>query len=338
MAIPSSFQRYILIPLLIWIKVCHSFQTLPVKTRLSIKNRSKELITKFKLNAHGHNHDDSEEPETVESWPRSKRRDFLISSSAIILQIINFPNQASGIVTDETSSFANTKSDSAYSPVNLGTSSTLTGDNTVTSSTPIETQAKQSTDEIKFSIPISKIKASGLGIELADVEFRTNRRVYVKSIMPSSLAAQLGVQTNWVLVSINDQSTERTNAKGVKQIISDIMKSSFNSNDNLQLVFRDNSFQNQLQSLTPNKEAVTQVAPAGDTTQRKEDGSIRVGSVTSQDDQKMIVSQLVPPRMCKRGATTDDLLEISYVGKVVETGDIFDGSAIMVNGKGVPGR
>jgi FKBP-type peptidyl-prolyl cis-trans isomerase len=31
-------------------------------------------------------------------------------------------------------------------------------------------------------------------------------------------------------------------------------------------------------------------------------------------------------------------LEISYVGKLVETGNIFDGSAIMVDGKGIPGR
>jgi FK506-binding protein 2 len=42
--------------------------------------------------------------------------------------------------------------------------------------------------------------------------------------------------------------------------------------------------------------------------------------------------------MCNRGATTDDLLEISYLGTVVETGAVFDGSAIRINGEAIPGR
>ena len=43
--------------------------------------------------------------------------------------------------------------------------------------------------------------------------------------------------------------------------------------------------------------------------------------------------------MCSRGATTDDLVEISYTGMVLETGKIFDGSMININGGGsVPGR
>jgi len=31
-------------------------------------------------------------------------------------------------------------------------------------------------------------------------------------------------------------------------------------------------------------------------------------------------------------------LEISYLGTVLETGQVFDGSAVMINGKGIPGR
>jgi FK506-binding protein 2 len=42
--------------------------------------------------------------------------------------------------------------------------------------------------------------------------------------------------------------------------------------------------------------------------------------------------------MCNRGAQTDDLLEISYIGRVLETGAIFDGSAVKINGEGIPGR
>ena len=275
-----------------------------------------------------------------ESSSRSSRRGFL-ASSAILLNILNSPDKAVGAVTDETSTFANTRPDSAWAPQNLGTLSqtaeVTTSTLPSTSLSPVETKQSTATDEIIFSVPMSKVMASPLGIELADVEFRTQTRVYVKSIMPSSLAAQLGIQPNWVLVSVNGLSAERTNAKGVKQIISQILKSN-SKDDNLQLIFRDNSFQEQIQGLTSNKEAITQVAPAGDTTQRNQDGSIRVGKVTSQEDQKLIVSQLVPPRMCRRGATTDDLLEISYIGRILETGDIFDGSAVMINGKGVPGR
>jgi hypothetical protein len=265
---------------------------------------------------------------------KNRRKIFFISA-ATLLQTFNLPNEAMGVVTDETEAFANNKSDSAYSPQNLGTA-TVNDDykNISKISSPAEEKA---TDEILVTIPISKIQSAPLGIELADVEFRTNRRVYVKSIMPSSLAAEQGIQTKWVLVSVNGQSTERTNADGVKKMVS-TAKKTVDKDGYLQLVFRDNSFQDQLQNLTSNKEAITQVSPSGDTTQRKQNGSIRVGVETSQEDQKLIVSQLVPPKIGSRGAQIDDLLEISYVGKVIETGDIFDGSAIKVNGQGVAGR
>lgn len=39
--------------------------------------------------------------------------------------------------------------------------------------------------------------------------------------------------------------------------------------------------------------------------------------------------------------TTSNLLlqlEISYIGSVVDTGAIFDGSAVKINGEAVPGR
>mmetsp|Transcript_15937 Transcript_15937/g.39065 ORF Transcript_15937/g.39065 Transcript_15937/m.39065 type:complete len:201 (+) Transcript_15937:146-748(+) len=86
-------------------------------------------------------------------------------------------------------------------------------------------------------------------------------------------------------------------------------------------------------------EVTTQVAPAGDTTQRTKGGSVRRGyKETEQVDQQLSVSQLIPPKMCNRKAQVDDLLEISYLGTVLDTGDVFDGSAIKINGKGIPGR
>ena len=110
--------------------------------------------------------------------------------------------------------------------------------------------------------------------------------------------------------------------------------------DTLELRFRDPAaFQAQLSNLSVGQEATTQVAPAGDTTQRNARGSVKFGeAVTSETDQKLTVSQIVPPKLCKRGADVDDLLEISYIGMVVETGAIFDGSAIKVDGKAIPGR
>ena len=76
----------------------------------------------------------------------------------------------------------------------------------------------------------------------------------------------------------------------------------------------------------------TKVAPAGTSSSKPGvfDGE--------QNDQVITVSQLIPPKLCRRRATTDDLVEISYIGQVAETGAIFDGSAVKINGEGIPGR
>lgn len=47
---------------------------------------------------------------------------------------------------------------------------------------------------------------------------------------------------------------------------------------------------------------------------------------------------MLTPKLCDRRATTDDLVEISYIGRIVETGAMFDGSAVKINGQDVPGR
>jgi FK506-binding protein 2 len=89
----------------------------------------------------------------------------------------------------------------------------------------------------------------------------------------------------------------------------------------------------------------TQIAPEGDTTQyqRNEDGTVKneisITKRTSQTDQRITVSQLKAAPLCtKGGAQMDDLLEISYIGRVMETNEIFDGSAIKINQNGIPGR
>ena len=197
-------------------------------------------------------------------------------------------------------------------------------------------------DEVVITIPKSDLTTKeGMGLELGEVEFRTNRRVFVKSVTPGSVAERLGIRKDWVVVSINGSTAERTNVEGVAIMVYRAARAD-DSKDTVEFRFRDPAiFQAKLKDLSANEgeTVTTQVAPAGDTTQRRQDGSVKRGrSVTEQEDQRLSVSQLIPPKMCNRGAQTDDLLEISYVGRVLETGNIFDGSAVKINGEGIAGR
>ena len=262
----------------------------------------------------------------------TSRRDlFLAIPSTVAAASLPVTLPASAAVTDETDSFA--AAGSAYS--GLGRFD------------PPATSRQQSTtatsDEFVISIVKEDLKSSGgLGLELSDIEFRTNRRVYVKSVRPNSLADKKGIKKGWVLVAVDGASAERTNAEGAAIMVSRSVRASADGEGNnsaLELRFRDPlAFNEQLRNLGPT-EVTTQVAPAGDTTQRNADGSVKRGErITDQDEQKLSVSQLIPPKLCRRGADVDDLLEISYLGTVVETGQVFDGSAIKVDGKAIPGR
>jgi FK506-binding protein 2 len=240
------------------------------------------------------------------------------------------PSQA--IMTDETDNFADNYWSSS-SPTPASASSASPG----TLPTP--------TDEIVVKVPKEDLRTKGgIGLELAEVEFVTNRRVFVKSVSPGSLANRLGIQKDWIVVNINKETAERTNVQGVATMIYRASRSTDDSSEVVEIRFRNPViFQNQLNNLSsssPNTVATTQVAPAGDTTQRNQaDGSVKPGrEVTEQVDQRLSVSQLIPPKLCTRGATDDDLMEISYIGRVKETGAIFDGAAVMINGKGIPGR
>ena len=268
------------------------------------------------------------------SGKATSRRDLFLAipSAAVAAASLPVTLPASAAVTDETDSFA--AAGSAYS--GLGRFD------------PPATSRQQSTtatsDEFTLSIVKEDLKSSGgLGLELADIEFRTNRRVYVKSVRPNSLADKKGIKKGWVLVAVDGASAERTNAEGAAIMVSRSVRASADgeaNNSALELRFRDPSaFNEQLRNLIQGQEATTQVAPAGDTTQRNADGSVKRGErITDQDEQKLSVTQLIPPKLCRRGADVDDLLEISYLGTVVETGQVFDGSAIKVDGKAIPGR
>lgn len=273
------------------------------------------------------NTDDDDDDGSGASLPkfenrRSALRNLLLLGGGGASMMVALPlASAQAIVTDESDNFG----DNWWS-----------GDKPSTSTfTDVQKTATPS-DELVISISKDQV-SKGLGLELAEVEFRTNRRVYVKSVAPGSVAERLGIQKDWVVVAVNGQTAERTDAAGVAILVSRAVR----AGEDLELRFRDPAiFRNKLSNLsTEGGEVTTQVAPAGDTTQRKTDGSVRRGqSVTGQDDQRLTVSQLIPPKICNRGAQTDDLLEISYLGTVVDTGAVFDGSAVKINGEGIPGR
>jgi FK506-binding protein 2 len=237
---------------------------------------------------------------------------------------------ANAAVTDETDNYGD----------NWWTGDISKGSPFVDQQRPKQSQSAPS-DEIPVSVSKDDLKRQGgLGLELGEIEFRSNIRVYVKSVSPGSAAERLGIKKDWIVVSVNGQRAERTDASGVAILVYRAAKSE--NEEPIEFRFRDPAiFQDKLRNLSAEGggQVTTQVAPGGDTTQRNIDGSIRSGrSETEQEDQRVTVSQLVAPKLCRRGADTDDLLEISYVGRVLETGAIFDGSAVAINGNGIPGR
>jgi len=254
---------------------------------------------------------------------------------------------AEAAVSDETASFASPFTDSSYRQQSPAGSVS-------TQQTVAPPPSRPLTDEITYTITKSDLQSmkGGFGLELGEVSFRTNFRVIVKSVAPNSLAERLGIRPGFVVVAIDDQNGERTNAAGVVTYFSRAVKSVLNSSDDdgsvLTLVFRDPArFRSELENFpTATAEGgggaatvSTKVAPAGDTTQYNPDGTLKRGaSITSQSDQVVTITQLIPPPMCRRRATTDDLLEISYIGRVAETGTIFDGSAVKINNEAIPGR
>lgn len=262
----------------------------------------------------------------------SSRRQFVQFVGAVASSLI--PLNVNGIMTDETSSYATPSLGSSYTQ--------QSPDGT------ISTANRALSDEITVTITKSELQnmKGGFGLELGQVEFRTNFRVVVKSVSPNSLAAKAGIEPGWIVVSIGGADGERTDASGVAAYFSKAVKAVLDQPDGsdkakMFLTFRDPSvFRSELQNLSIDYgEVSTKVAPAGDTTQRYADGSLRPGaSVAKQQDQVVTVSQLIPPKMCNRRATTDDLLEISYIGQVLDSGAIFDGSAVKIDGQNVPGR
>mmetsp|Transcript_2468 Transcript_2468/g.2639 ORF Transcript_2468/g.2639 Transcript_2468/m.2639 type:complete len:414 (+) Transcript_2468:37-1278(+) len=264
----------------------------------------------------------------VTGFSSNDRRKFLASSRAVaVMQGAQwlFPYVANSEVVDETAIYA--PPDSSYS--NLS-SPIQRKDNTIQSQRP-------STDEVLITFTDFD---KPLGIELGELSFRTNTRIIVKTVLPNSTGQLMGVKKDYVVIAVNGVSTERTDSAGVQLMVSRAVKAAKNEENGgkMEIRFRDPAiFQDRLRTLSDGESITTTVAPSGDTTQRTKEG-IAKEVVTSQADQKITVSQLKAPILCTQGAETGDLIEISYVGTVVETGAVFDGSTIKINGEAVPGR
>jgi FK506-binding protein 2 len=284
----------------------------------------------------------------TESESISNRRAFVRTASTIItataVSSLIERQTAGAEIIDATDIFADNDWSSTTARKSAQTGQSL---NTGTQSNDVFAP----TDEIKINInrkALQQTYNNRLGIELVDIEFRTNLRVRVKSVHEGSYAASqtLHIQPDWIIVSINGRSVERTNAAGVRQYLIEAIQDP--AIDDIVVVFRDPSmFQSQLRDMsiaaTDNTipTVTTQVGPSGDTTQRNKDGTVQSGRsvTTATTDQKITVQQLQKKSsVCTHGAEIDDLLEISYTGTVAETGQIFDGSAILINNQGIPGR
>ena len=235
------------------------------------------------------------------------RRELLASCAATLVGSMS-PKCTSASMTDETLSFAMPSLDPSYTQQSPKGS---------VSSASIAPAAP--TDEITFTITKTQLQnmKNGFGLELGEVEFRTNFRVVVKSVTANSLAERIGIKKGWIVVSVNGADGERTDTSGVATYFSRAVKSVLNEPDGsdeakMYLTFRDPSvFRSELKNLTPDEQVSTKVAPAGDTTQRYADGTLRPGaSVTEQQDQVVSVSQLIAPKICTRKATTDDLVRL----------------------------
>lgn len=255
-----------------------------------------------------------------------------LTSSPLLANYLLPTDGANAVVTDETNNWAGTDRGNAY----IGS----TDFSKVPPPATVANKKAAPSDEFTVMFGKEDILNNSLGIELQNVEFRTNRRVQVKAVQEGSIADLLGVSKFLVVVAVNGESTERTDAKGVQFMVSKAIQEIRNGkvDKDLEITFRDPEvFLNQLRNIEEGEVVTTQVAPSGDTTQRTLSGKAK-GDITSQDEQRYSVTQIKPPVMCNRRAQTDDLLEISYVGSIVETGLIFDGSAVTIDGKGIPGR
>ncbi|KAL7473740.1 hypothetical protein ACHAXS_014486 [Conticribra weissflogii] len=244
-------------------------------------------------------------------------------------------------MTDETTSFATPSLDGSYTQ--RSPSDPIVPPSQTAPSPPLPS------DEVSITLSQSDLQTlrkaggGGLGLELGDVSFRDSVRVVVKSVAPNSLAESLGIRPSWVVVSVNGADAERTNAAGVAIYFSRALTEAEKRGERgLTLVFRDPSaFRTELRNF-PVEEGEVVVGVDGDgeasavvSTKVAPENASRG---TEEEDQVVTVSQLLPPKLCRRRAAVDDLLEISYIGKVVETGTIFDGSAVKINGEAIPGR
>ena len=185
------------------------------------------------------------ESETSSSSRRKILQKMIVATSGLAAQ----PSQA--VVTDETDTFATPALEGTYYTQRTPSSAAIT---TTPAQTSIMAPPPNLSDEITFTITKGELQnmQGGFGLELGEVSFKTNFRVVIKSVAPNSLAQKLGIQPNWVVVSIDGANGERTNAAGAAIYFSQAVKKVLNSDDSgttLSLIFRDPAkFRDELES------------------------------------------------------------------------------------------
>ena len=170
----------------------------------------------------------------------------------------------------------------------------------------------------------------GLELDEREIFYRgvRSRRVYVLRVLGGSQAASVsipkpgagadggdryqGIQPGFIVVSVNGQVVEGANAKTVRDLIRSAPRP-------LTIRFRDPLRFNEL----------LQAGAKGD--------GAEVGTAVKGDDQVFKVEKVSSPSLCPVGADDGDLLEIKYTLRLLE-GRLVDGSAVTVDGRGIPGR
>jgi len=179
-------------------------------------------------------------------------------------------------------------------------------------------------DERQVTVDVSK---GSLGLELKEVVYRRSFRVLIKRVLPGSPAAATeGIDEGLILMNVNGQNVEGIPAKEVKKVISNAIKDS----PTLTLVLKDPlKFQEMLkdsESTAVGEEITTTITPA-------------IGDIPAQE---VKMERSFVPELCSMGAEEGDLLEIEFTGYIANNdgsvGNIFDGSAVKVNGREVSGR
>lgn len=135
-------------------------------------------------------------------------------------------------------------------------------------------------------------------------------RVIIADVLPDGHAAKQNVQLDSIVVAVNGANVELDTAPAVQAKIDDALRQG-----GVTLTLKDpNRFQYAL--LDPPPDGATSIFASTALTPSSDGKPAQLFAVRRQD---------VPSGGCRRPASQGDLIEISYEGRVMESGVLFDG-------------